>query len=125
MTNESVEEIATAAGRSASQPVQVITRAILAAVIAAACGGGVWLYSTDDHLKQVAVHEREQDIKIERNAKATEQNGKTIKKIAVLLVRQGRHVEDMVRAVASGGPVPKRPEGLEQIENEILSSPDR
>ncbi len=82
---------------------------ILAIALGSTGGGGAWaLQSTD--------HERDQDERIERN-------GRQLRRIAVLLVQQGRHVDLSIRAVSQGRAVPDRPPSLNAIESAILSEP--
>lgn len=124
-----LQELADTTAKAASRPVQSLIRVVLAAVLVASGGGGVWLYSTDEQIRAAASHEAGQDAKIEANtkaaqdnARAAEANGQSIRRIAVLLVQQGRYVEDMVRDVAAGHPIRERPRELDTIERQILSS---
>lgn len=82
---------------------------ILVIALGSGGGGGAWAFNSQ-------AHENLQDMRIERN-------GKTIRRIAVLLVQQGRHDEKMIRAVSKGEEIPDRPAGLDAIESAILAEP--
>ena len=89
-------------------------------------GGGAWMYSTHDQLATSTAAEvvREQTlVRHERELRATSER---VEAIAILLVQQGRHFEEMVRSVAPpGARLPDRPEALDKIEQEILRRDSR
>jgi len=94
---------------------------MVALILSLGAGGGGWAYSTHDQLATSTAAEvvREQTlIRHEAELRATSDR---VESIAILLVQQGRHFEEMVRSVAPQGAVlPNRPPELDKIEGEIL-----
>lgn len=118
------EELARVTAAAASKPAQNALRYILALLLVGGGGSGVFVYSGEARDNQQDEQIQANSKAAEANAKAAKHNGTTIRRIAVLLVQQGRYVEDMVRDVADGKPIRKRPPELGTIERQILSESD-
>ena len=102
-------------------------------ILALSGAGGGWAYSTQekidtssDRIAAAAAHEAVRDMTLERHEIELRATSYKVEAIAVLLVQQGRYVEDMVRAVTPKGvTLPARPPALDAIEKEIMFSHSR
>lgn len=89
-------------------------------------GGGAWMYSTHDTLSQASAGEVVREETLRRHEIELRATSERVEAIAILLVQQGRHFEDMVRSVAPPGTrLPDRPAALDKIEQEILRRDSR
>lgn len=84
-------------------------------------GGGAWMHSAGQQLEESSSASALRDDRLERNEAAIAETVERVETIAILLVQQGRHFEDMVRSVAPRGTrLPERPAALDAIEQQIL-----
>jgi uncharacterized protein HemX len=97
-------------------------------MLALGAGGGGWMYSTHGQLSEQIDSQASWSQRIDRQTQIVERHdrdlsaqGERIDAIAILLVQQGRHFEEMVRSVAPPGThLPDRPAALDAIEQEIM-----
>ncbi len=83
--------------------------------------GGVYMHQTSSQLEESAADDAIRRQMLLRHDDELRATADRVEAIAVLLVQQGRHFEDMVRSVAPpGARLPERPAALDQIEREIL-----
>jgi len=95
-------------------------------IIAMGGGGGAWMYSTHDQLSESTAAEQLRDERMDRNERELQATADRVEAVAILLVQQGRHFEEMVRSVAPPGTrLPDRPAALDEIEREILRRDSR
>jgi len=108
-------------------------RIMIGLITTIAGGGGVWAYSTNNAVKESktsieasAKKEAARDETLSRHEIELQATSDRVESIAILLVQQGRYVEDMVRAVTpKGAKLPPRPQALDEIEREILRRDSR
>lgn len=102
-------------------------------ILALSGAGGGWAYSTQnkidessDQLRATVMAETIRDETLARHEVELRATADRVESIAILLVQQGRYVEDMVRAVTPKGvTLPPRPPALDEIEREILRRDSR
>lgn len=102
-------------------------------ILALSGAGGGWAYSTQnkidassERLRQTVMAETIRDETLARHEIELRATSDRVESIAILLVQQGRYVEDMVRAVTPKGvTIPPRPPALDEIEREILRRDSR
>jgi hypothetical protein len=84
-------------------------------------GGGAWMHSAGQQLDESSTSSAMRDDRLQRNEAAIAETVERVETIAILLVWQGRHFEDMVRSVAPrGAHLPERPTALDEIEQQVL-----
>ena len=84
-------------------------------------GGGAWAWNTHGSLADAAETEAATTATLRRHEAEMRETSERVESIAILLVQQGRHFEEMVRSVAPvGAKLPDRPSALDKIEQEIL-----
>ena len=102
-------------------------------ILALSGAGGGWAYSTQEkidasseRLRQTVASETIRDETLARHERELRATSDRVEDIAILLVQQGRYVEDMVRAVTpTGTKLPERPPALDEIERAILRRESR
>lgn len=108
-------------------------RIMTALIVALGAGGGGWAYSTNNavrdsktSIEKAAAAEAVRAETLARHERELQATSDRVEAIAILLVQQGRYVEDMVRAVRpKGTTLPPRPQALDEIEREILRRDSR
>jgi len=109
---------------SSSQRKQL--KMLIGLILALGGGGGAWMYSTHGQIGDASASAFARDERMDRNERELQATADRVEAIAILLVQQGRHFEEMVRSVAPpGARLPDRPAALDEIEREILRRDSR
>jgi hypothetical protein len=109
---------------SSSQRKQL--KMLIGLILALGGGGGAWMYSTHGQIDEAGAASSYRDARMDRTEKELQATADRVEAIAILLVQQGRHFEEMVRSVAPpGARIPDRPAALDEIEREILRRDSR